>query len=547
MPDTPDVLPEPSEDKSRVKRLRWVWIAVGVLATIAVAAQTRDVLNDRSVSNIISQAALFAILLLITSRGFRIIAAQTSLLAATLGVLALTLSPFAFFRFRGFSGEMIPVFESRFREEAKLQKEVSAQGTSSDKVELADTPFPQFLGPNRNAVVASREFEIPQSDEEELWRVAIGQGWAGFAIKDQYCVTLEQRGEQECVTCYRLSDGGLLWIQEHEARHKNAMGGIGPRSTPAIHEGLVYTQGATGMIHCLKLETGEVVWKQDLLKLADWDQLGSEVSITWGRAGSPLIVDGLCVIPFGRPSQLDAPNKLLSGRSLIAFDSQSGEVRWSAGDDQISYASPVVLTLDGTPQIVSVNEASVTGHAITEGTVLWSIPWPGQSNGGANCSSVLPAGDNKILIAKGYGVGSGVFEVMQDGNSWTTTELWASGRVLKTKFTHACVDGDHAYALSDGTLECVDITNGERKWLQRGSRYGHGQIVLAGDCLVVQTEPGEIAFVAASPEEFKVLATIEALSDKTWNVPSVAGRYLAVRNDTEAVMYRLPMKTNTAN
>jgi outer membrane protein assembly factor BamB len=535
--------PSPQSDVAPSYRpRRRNWIAIGLLAVIAVGAQTRDVMNDRSVSNIITQVAVLIIALMLLAGVFRVIKLRFSQVAAVFGVLALIMAPFALLRFRGFSGEMVPVFESRFRASAELRKEIAKPTAKSQANEVATSSFAQFLGPDRNAVIATREFEIPDGDEVELWRVAIGQGWSGFAIEGQYCVTLEQRDVKECVTCYRLSDGGLLWMQEDSVRHKNPMGGVGPRSTPAIRNGMVYTQGATGIVYCLKLETGEVVWKQELMSLANWDQTASETAVTWGRSGSPLLVEDLCVIPFGRPIDGQASDERLSGRSLIALDAQTGEVKWSAGEDQISYASPVLMTLADVPQIVSVNEASVTGHSITDGTVLWSIPWPGQSNGGANCSSVLPVGENKILIAKGYGVGSGVFEIKREGDSWDSAELWTSNRVLKTKFTHACVDGDYAYALSDGTLECVDITTGERQWLQRGSRYGHGQIIRAGDCLVVQTEAGEVAFVAASPEEFKVLSTIDSLNDKTWNVPSIAGRYLAVRNDTEAVLYRLPEK-----
>lgn len=536
---------DPADSSIRPSRSlagRWIagGIAVLVFVTIAIAAQTRDLLNDRSVSNVISLGAGILAGLIVLAMLYFWLRRSTSALVSTLALGVIVVTPLSLIRFRGFTGEMIPILEYRFNRVPQWQQPIAA---ASDSTVAAATAFPQFLGANRDAVINQRDFAVPTGNEEEVWRIQIGEGWAGFAIEDQYCVTLEQRQERECVSCYRLSDGALLWIREDTARHQNSLGGVGPRSTPTIAGDLVYTQGATGLVHCLKLTTGEVVWKTNLLELAGWSQDESESSVTWGRAASPLVLDSLCVVPFGRPIQRNPSSEMLQGRSLIAFDKLSGEVRWTAGDDQISYASPVLMALGEQTQIVSVNEGTVTGHRIEDGQVFWSLDWPGQSNGGANCASALPVGDDAFLIAKGYGIGSAVFEVSRTADQWSVDERWASHRVLKTKFTHACVDGEVAYGLSDGTLECVRLSDGKKLWAQsRGDRYGHGQTLRVGDCLVVQAEDGHVAFVAASADEFKELSTINALSSKTWNVPAIAGELLLVRNDFEAVLYRLPAR-----
>ncbi|MGV3486269.1 MAG: PQQ-binding-like beta-propeller repeat protein [Planctomycetaceae bacterium] len=525
-------------------RIRWArgWIAVAVFVAIAVAAQIRDVLNDRSISNVITMAALGLAYIVLLGMLYRWTAARSSRLRAGLLLLVIIVTPIWLVRLRGFTGEMIPRLEYRFKPAAELQETIAVTKDDTATV-VASKPFPQFLGADRNAVIEQRGFAVPASDEEELWRVPIGEGWSGFAIQDQYCVTQEQRDARECVTCYRLADGALLWLREDMARHQNPLGGVGPRSTPTIAGEFVYTQGATGIVQCLRLDSGELVWKQDLLSLGGWSQSESEAAVTWGRATSPLLADRWCIVPFGRPLDREASSETLGGRSLIAFDAASGEVAWTAGDDQISYASPVQMTLGSQPQIVSVNEATVTGHRIVDGKVLWSLAWDGQSNGAPNCSSVVPVGTAAFLIAKGYGTGSAVFDVSRSGDDWTIGERWKSHRVLKTKFTHACVDGEVAYGLSDGTLECVSLTDGTRRWAQgRGTRYGHGQMLRVGDCLVVQAEDGRVAFVKATDDEFRELGSIEALSAKTWNVPAIAGEFLAVRNDTEAVLYRLPIK-----
>lgn len=203
----------------------------------------------------------------------------------------------------------------------------------------------------------------------------------------------------------------------------------------------------------------------------------------------------------------------------------------------------MLMTFAGQTQIVSVNEADVTGHAIDDGRVLWMFQWPGQSNAGANCASAVPAGNDRFIVGKGYGGGSALVQVKREGDQWQAAEVWSSSRVLKTKFTHACVDGEVAYAISNGSLEAVRVDDGESLWKQpRGERLGQGQLLLVGDVLIGQNESGDLAFIAADPIAYRSLATLPALDAKTWNVPAVAGRHLIVRNDRQAICYFLDAK-----
>ncbi len=461
------------------------------------------------------------------------------------------------FQFDGFSGEMLPQFKLRFGSpppQLRSLKDMTVSAGSAQSGEqavdaesasskvVAEVDSTGFLGSQRTGVIASRSFDVTaiKSETETLWNQGIGEGWSSFAVSGDRAVTLEQRDELECVTCYRLGDGELLWVESHEARHQHPLGGIGPRSTPTIVGDRVYAQGATGRVWCLDLQSGETIWSVDLLDLAGWDQVTSEMAISWGRATSPLIVDGLCVVPYGGPEENQE-----TGRSLIAFDADTGDVRWTAGEDQISYGSPGLLTLGGKRQVVSVNEKTITGHNIEDGNVLWEFEWPGQSNGGANCAMVVPAGKDRFLIGKGYGGGSALVQVTgEDDGSYSAAAVWNSTRLLKTKFTHACVDGDLAYAISNGSLEAVAIEDAKQLWQQpRRSRFGQGQILLVEDTIVAQTESGEVVIVAADPAEYRELAHIPAMDAKTWNIPTVAGRYLLVRNDRRAICFLLPERS----
>lgn len=492
--------------------------AVGLIAAIAVSMSTKRHLRQRSPGS------------------------KLVVLAVPMFWIALLLVVGIVFRFDGFSGEMVPQLAYRFATARELEKVTGAvsenAGTDSPQA-VAMVDSTGFLGNDRDGVISDRSFRLPKAAPPTiLWDIGIGEGWSSFAIVGDRAVTIEQRGDEECVSCYRLLDGALLWIDRYAARHEHTLGGVGPRSTPTIHDGRVYSQGATGILRCNDLQTGEVIWSVDLIAKAGWDQATSEAAVTWGRAGSPLIVDDLCVVPFGGPDSIAK-----GGRSLIALNVGDGSMAWTNGASQISYASPVLMMLDGQQQIVSVNEADVTGHAVGDGSVLWKYEWPGQSNAGANCASAVSAGNDRFIVGKGYGGGSALVHVQRNGDQWQAAEVWSSSRVLKTKFTHACVAGDVAYAISNGSLEAVLIDDGESLWKQpRSERLGQGQLLLVGDVLVSQNESGDVAFIAADANEYRSLATLPALDAKTWNVPAVAGRHLIVRNDRQAICYLLDSK-----
>ena len=561
------VQPERSAPRTRRNRGRRAVIGLIVGGSLVFAMQWMATDTDHQNANMGSLLVGFVTVLYVLLQLQLLAAAKGRRLVVPVCFLAAIATLAATFRFDGFSGEMLPQFRQRWATAGKLPSlsgDPNLLPTDLDPQQAtAEVGSLGFLGSLRTAVIDRRSFAVPSSNEEitVLWDQAIGEGWSSFAVSGDKAVTLEQRENLECVTCYRLADGQMQWIQQHEARHQNALGGVGPRSTPTIDGDRVYAQGATGMIWCLDLQTGETIWTCDLIEqvgLPDWDQAASEGLVSWGRAGSPLLVDlspdpelngdqvdspdepaavaKLCIVPFGGPEAIAE-----SGRGLIAFDADTGRIVWTAGKDQISFASPNLMTFAGELQIVAVNEKTVSGHRIDDGQQLWSIPWPGRSNGDANCASAVPAGKNRFLVGKGYGGGSALIEVRRSPKGWTAEPIWESTRVLKTKFTHACVVGEIAYAVSNGSLEAVEIETGDRIWTQpRRSRFQQGQIIVAEDVIVAQAESGEVALAAVDPNEYREWLRIPAMTSKTWNVPTVAGRHLLVRNDRQAICFLLP-------
>lgn len=446
----------------------------------------------------------------------------------------------ALFRFKRFDGELMPQFESRWQARVELPHATPPSAVAeiipAESRQAGPSDFPQFLGRQRSGVLEQVRLDSSWKTKppEVLWKQPIGAGWSGFAIQGAVAVTLEQRDEEQWVSAYNVSTGSLYWHVALPGSHYNPMGGAGPRATPAIDGDQVYVQTATGQVACINLGTGQVVWQNDLLKIGGWDQAASEAAISWGRSGSPLVINDLVIFPLGGPN--GTPD-----RSLIAFDKKTGDTRWRAGDDQISYASPSLTKLLDKELIVITNEATVTGHEIETGKVVWSVQWEGHSNSSANCSQTVTISPTQLLISKGYTQGSKLVEFsINESGQWQDKTIWQQAGVLKTKFTNAVVRGEYAYALSDGRMECVRIADGKRQW--KGSSYGHGQLLLVSDCLLIMAEQGDLALVAADPKQFTQLARIKAIEGVTWNVPSLSGDLLLIRNSDEAACLKLPMK-----
>jgi outer membrane protein assembly factor BamB len=381
---------------------------------------------------------------------------------------------------------------------------------------------PQFFGPNRDGTVPDIGLakDWLKTPPKQLWRQPVGAGWSAYAVVQGRAYTQEQRGEEELVTCYELLTGKLLWAHADKARFTQWQGGEGPRATPTIHEGRVYAYGATGILNCLDAITGKPVWQRRVLE-------GNNIAnIEWGICASPLILDDLVIVTGGNTR----------GPVLFSFQAESGRPAWKAGNDQASYASPTLATLAGKRVILSNKARSLMAHDPASGTIVMEHSWGVDKWPKASQPVVVSA--NQVFLSAGYGMGCLLLEVKagSDGKL-DATELWTSMK-MKTQFNSPALLNGHLYGLDDGRLACLDITNGERLWKE--GRFASGQSLLVGNLVIIQSEDGPVHLCAAKPEGFQELGKLDALSSKTWNHPTLAGRYLLVRNDREATCYELP-------
>ena len=321
------------------------------------------------------------------------------------------------------------------------------------------------------------------------------------------------------VASYKVSTGEPVWQHRDAVRFWESNGGAGPRATPTLSHGRVYTFGATGIVNALNAGNGALIWSCNAAT-----DTGVEVPV-WGFASSPLVVDDLVVVAA-------------SGR-LVAYAAATGERRWLGPTGGAGYSSPHLATIDGVAQILLLRGSRTISVAPPDGSLLWEHTWvPG-------VGIVQPAvaeGDT-VLLSTGDamgGIGMRRIAVSRRPAGWTVEERWTS-RGLKPYYNDFVVHKGHAFGFDGSILACIDLADGNRKW--KGGRYGSGQLVLLADqdLLLVMTEEGELALVKATPDQFAELAKVPAIEGKTWNHPVLVGDVLLVRNGEEMAAFRLAL------
>lgn len=435
--------------------------------------------------------------------------------------------------------------EAHYAELEKHRQNQAAQPTASASV-AATSPSPQasvaaspsetaatqpaapsrnywtnFRGPKRDG-----KYEEPVSTNwpaeglPRLWKQPVGVGHASFVVADGKAYTIEQRRGQEVAAAYDLNSGRELWTQKWNAQYTNSTGD-GPRATPTWDQGRIYALGATGELRCLDANSGAVIWGKNILS----DNQAS--NLEWAMAASPLVVDDkVIVLPGGT-----------SNKSVVAYNKMTGAPVWKVLSDVQAYVSPMLMELAGRRQIVVVSSTRVVGLVPEDGKLLWSYKW--DTSGGINVSQPIVVERNRFFISSGYGKGAALVEVKGSGNNYTATTIWENS-MMKNKFNSSVLHNGYIYGLDEGILSCLDVNTGERKW--KDGRYGYGQVLLAGDHLIVTSDKGEVALVKATPNQYTEVAKFAALEGQTWNYPAIADGRLLVRNSNEMAAYDISGK-----
>ena len=431
-------------------------------------------------------------------------------------------------RTEGVDGDMAFQLAPRWRSTAE-QRLLSAHDavirktSPTDQEEVLSSVWSGMRGARRDGVVReSIEVDSDWQNEppRELWRRSVGPGWSSFSFAGSLLFTQEQRGEEEVVVAYRVSDGEPVWVHADRARFWEALAGAGPRATPTFSSGVVYTLGATGWLNALEAATGDSIWQRNVA-----NDTSAEIP-EWGFSSSPLVVEDLVVVHTGG----------VDGQAVIAYESSSGEPRWTAAAGALSYSSVQRSIVDDVEQLLLATNDGLHAFDPLSGQILWEHSWP--VLGGARVVQPLLSDDGGILLGTSFGMGTRRLDVRRGPAGWEARDVWTSPR-LKPYYNDSVVHKGHVYGFDARILACLDVRTGERRW--KGGRYGNGQLLLLpdDDLLVVVSDRGLVALVRATPGGFEEVGSFQAIQGKTWNHPAIVDGVLYVRNGEEMAAFAL--------
>jgi len=380
--------------------------------------------------------------------------------------------------------------------------------------------WPQFLGPTRDGVYAGEALadSWPADGPPLLWKKEIGAGFSGPAVADGRLVLFHRRGDEELVQCLDAATGAEIWTHSHPTAYRDSFGfDKGPRATPAIAAGRVYTFGAEGVLSAVAFKTGARIWSVDT---------AAKFSVPkgfFGAACSPLIESDRVLMNLGGKD----------GAGLVAFDRETGAVAWKTGGDQASYSSPVAATIGGRRLVLFLTFVSLTGVDPATGEVRFTFPVPVRNPSSVKAAAPLVIGD-QVFISASYDVGAFLLRI-KDKEVQT---VWESDEALSNHYATSVFFQDHLYGFHGRqeyapSLRCVELKSGKVGWSEE--RFGGGTLMLAGTRLLILTDKGELILAPADPERFRPLARAKVVGGEVRAYPALAAGRFYARNENTLV------------
>ena len=382
--------------------------------------------------------------------------------------------------------------------------------------------WPQWRGANRDGKVAGFTVpEQPPTAPTKVWSAAVGYGDATPALVGDKLYTFTRQGDEEVVQCLNAGDGSQVWEYRYaaaavtgpSARHP------GPRSSPVVAEGKVATVGVAGVVSCVDAATGALAWQKDPFP---------NTVPAFSTATSPLIADGMVIAHLGGQSR----------GALMAFDLATGEVKWQWTAEAAEYGSPVLATLAGTRQIVTLSEKSLIGVNVADGALLWQIPFAPQGRS-YNCGTPIVDGDTVIYAASGRG--SHAVRIEKQGDAFVPVPVWDNTEVAP-QFSSPVLQGGLLFGLSDrGNLYCLNAQTGATAWIDaaQSDKGGFAAILDLGEVIIALPSSGELIAFSPIADAYTELARFRVADTATYAHPVVAGKRLFVKDEGSVALLTL--------
>ena len=356
--------------------------------------------------------------------------------------------------------------------------------------------WPQWRGPNRNGISAETGW-APTSSPRRVWSAQLGQGFSSVAVVGGRVYTMGNSAGKDWIHCLNAGTGKPIWQHTFPSTAGNYEG---PRATPTVSGGRVYTLNRHGIAHCLNANTGKPVWQTDVRGLLNAETPG------WGFGGSPLLHGSLVLYNVGTAG--------------AALNKDTGKLAWGSGPQLASYASPVPFTAGGQSGVAFFVAWGIVAVNPINGKPLWQHPW--QTANEVNAADPLFSGDT-VFISSNYGKGGALLRV----GKGTPKVAWEN-RNMKNHFSTSVILGGNIYGNDENTLKCLDLASGEERWRLRG--IGKGGIIAADGKLIVLAERGELIFIEATPAAYKEIARANVMRGTCWTHPVLANGFIYCRS-----------------
>ena len=379
----------------------------------------------------------------------------------------------------------------------------------------------QWRGTNRDGKVTG--FTVPATWPKALekkWQAKVGLGVAAPVLMGNQLFVFARQGNDEVALCLDADSGRQMWKVKYAAQavtgpsKKHA----GPRSSAAVAGGKIVTVGVTGVVSCIDADTGKPAWRKDPFP---------KEAPAFFTSSSPIIVDKMAIAHVGGKDT----------GTIIAYDLASGAEKWRCADLPPQYASPVLLTVAATKQLVTLSEKGVVGVGLTDGKLLWTIPFKPHKPA---ANSVTPIVDGQTVIFTGPHRGMAAVKIDKDGDAFTVKNLWANDKEAPFFNTPVLKDGLLFGLTKRGNFFCVNAQTGKAAWTDK-ARHGRGfaSVLDVGSAIVALPTTSELIAFKPSAKGYTELARIKVAETPTYAHPVIAGKRIFVKDKDTVTLWML--------
>lgn len=386
--------------------------------------------------------------------------------------------------------------------------------------------WPQWRGPGRDGIIpAFQEPKVWPAQLKKAWEATVGTGHSSPLVAGRRIYLLSRQDDQEVVSCFDLDTGKLIWRDRYAAPYSvnpaATRHGKGPKSTPVLQGGTIFTLGISGILSAYDAESGRLRWRREFASAYP------QTSPLYGAAMSPIVDRGRLIAHVGGHDN----------GALCAFDAETGRTAWSWTGDGPGYASPIVAEFGGTQQIVTQSQKRIVGVSPVDGSLLWSLPFTTAYDQNA----VTPVAFQDMVIVSGLNNGVSAFRIARVGTTWHPEKAWEN-RDASFYLSTPVLAGGTLYGMSQrnkGSFVALDARTGAMLWATPGRAGDNAAVLVGGETLFLLNTDAELIVSRANRTGFEERRRYVVAATPTWAHPVVTRAGVLVKDAETLVLWRI--------